>query len=170
MPTPLALQRKALSKEDVMNAAGHVFEQWQRDFARWLAGAGKRALVKTQLEKLQELTAETWTPARLKGLRDSGLFREYLRVLREGGVALARERLAEIAPKAVDRIEWAMDAAHKEGDYANMPKITGQILERVIPRRDDLTQQRLTINIGLSDKQKALLESTPIDVEFEAID
>jgi hypothetical protein len=164
------LQSKALSRTQVTNAVGHVFEAWQKDFARWLVGDGRRAPVTKQLDKLRTLTGETWTPARLRLLRQGGLFREYVRVLREGGVALARERLAEIAPKAVDRIEWAMDEAHRNKDYANMPKITGQVLERVIPRRDDLTQQRLTINIALTDKQKALLDSAPIDTTFEPLD
>ena len=155
--------------QHIINEAGHVFEQWQRDFAKWLV-VERKAPVPKQPAKLFTLTGETWTPARLKLLRGGGLFREYVRVLREGGVALARERLAEIAPKAVDRIEWAMDAAHAAEDYATMPKITGQILERVIPRRDDLTQQRLTVNVTLTDKQQRLESLQPIDVEYTKLD
>lgn len=164
------LPAKVLYHDEVKHAAESVFEPWQRQFAKWLALKGTNIRVNDQLAKLQELTGETWTVARMRTLKTASLFREYLRILREGGVALARERLAEIAPKAVDRIEWAMDEAHKANDYAAMPKITGQVLERVIPRRDDLTQQRLTINIALSDKQKVLLDSEPIDVEYEPLD
>ena len=90
--------------------------------------------------------------------------------MQERGLRAARERLGEIAYKAVDNLDWAMDSARSENDYEAMPKITGQVLERTMPRRDDLSAGKLTINIQLSERQHALLHSPLEPIEAEIVE
>lgn len=169
MTNPETLPVKVLSQEEVVDKAGHVFEPWQREFARWFARMPRGTAIENQLGKLKELTGYEWTFSQLKFLKSSGLFREYVNVMRERSLAAAKLRIGEIAYEAVEGLAEGIAVTREEKDYATMAKLTGQVLERTMPRRDELVNQRLTINVSLTKEQQALEELQPLDVEIEPL-
>ena len=137
-------------------------EPYEREFIRWLTsertgekGNKYKYSVAQKLAKLKDLTGDTWTLSDMRTLAQGPRFREYYLVLREKALRAAQERLGELAYKAVENLDWAMDEAKAEGDYGTMPKITGQILERAMPRREDLTVTNQSITIIMSERQAA---------------
>jgi len=170
---PKKIRGKAIATVDdfdlqrLAEANGRVLPPPLREFGRWISE--KRRPMEDQLGKLAELTGETWTLPKLNELKLYGAFREYVDIMRERGLRAAKERMGEISYDAIENLKWAMDECKAAEDYGTMPKITGQIVERAIPRRDDLTQQNVQVNITLSPKQLALEDSEPPEVTIEPI-
>lgn len=129
----------------------------------------RRAGIPQQLEKLKELTGYEWTFPQLRELKSVGLFQEYVRVMRERGLAAAKLKIAEVAYDAVEGLAEGIAATREAKDYGTMAKLTGQVLERTMPRRDELVQQRLTINVSLTKEQEALEALQPMEVEIEPL-
>lgn len=134
-----------------------------RTFGRWLAEKWHRPKAE-QLAKLFDITGETWTLPRLNELKQTGAFKEYVVIMHERGLRAAKERMGEISYDAIENLKWAMDACKSAEDYGTMPKITGQIVERAIPRRDDLGNQNVQVNVVFSPRQLAREETAEIEV------
>lgn len=139
-----------------------------RTFGRWLAEKMKRPIAE-QLAKLFDITGETWTLPRLNELKQMGPFREYTDVMRERGIRAAKERLGEVAFDAVEGLAEGIGDTRSTKDWAVMSKLTGQVLERAIPRRDDLALQNMQVNIILTPKQVALEETPLLETTWEAV-
>lgn len=138
-----------------------------RIFGRWLAE--KKRPIRDQLAKLFDITGETWTLPRLNELKQLGPFREYTDVMHERGIRAAKERLGEVAFDAVEGLAEGIGDTRSTKDWAVMSKLTGQVLERAIPRREDLAQQNLNFNIVFSMRQRDVLEAIPIEIESEVV-
>lgn len=168
MPTPHALLAPAdLARAQAINAA-KVFAPWQKEYAAWYA-FHRHTPNAEKLAKLKELTGWEWTLSRWRILHENTIFRAYVRALRERPLEEAKKKMGELSYKAVVYTEWAMDAAHQEGDYEAMPKITAQVFERTMPRREDLGTPQQTVVVVLTDKQKAIEEAPPIEVTWEEV-
>ena len=167
----MALRRAAnASNRDVVQVANKVFEQWQKDFARWCVVRSQHVSVEEKQAKLAELTGRPWTKAQLRTLQSAGLFREYVKVLREGGVPLARARIGEISPVAVENLAWAMEQARGKSDYNFMPKAAATILDKTLERSPHTFEQNVQINVTLSAKQEKLIVSERPILEAEIVE
>lgn len=171
MPDAPELSPQELEERALVARGGRELQPWMREFGRWLSEHRGPPRVQKQLDELKHLTGTDWSYQQLKALqRDNELFRDYCSIMRERGLRAAKERLGEVAYDAVEGLAEGIKFTRAEKDYSTMAKLTGQVLERTMPRRDDLNTQRLAININLSEKQQALLGAAPVDVEFEVLE
>lgn len=149
------------------DADARILPPWLREFGRWLSE--KKRPVADQLARIFDLTGETWTLPRLNELKLMGAFHEYVVIMHERGIRAAKERLGEITYNAVEGLAEGIADTRNTKEWATMSKLTGQVLERAMPRREDLMQQNLQVNILLSPKQLALEENDSIEVVTEPI-
>ena len=150
------------------DADARVLSPWLRDFGRWLA-EGKRKDIADQLTRIFDLTGETWTLPRLNELKQMGAFKEYVTIMHERGIRAAKERLGEITYNAVEGLAEGIADTRSTKEWATMSKLTGQVLERAMPRREDLALQNTNINITFSMRQRDILEAPLIEVESEVV-
>ena len=162
---------KALSPvkpKSVVHQAGRIFKPWQRDFARWLVRNGRTTEIE-RIDRLHAITGWVWTPQRLRVLLQNKLFQEYIKVLRAGGARLAKLRISEVAPKAIDKLDEVLDAAWRDDDFPTVVKAANTIMNQ-FERLDTTTVQLPPINIQIVSRQKSVLDDGPIEVSFEPTD
>lgn len=140
----------------------------QRDFARWYV-RHEGARIPDQLVELKELTGYEWSNDERKELFGSGAFRTYYLAIREKSKRTLAIRIEEVALKGVEALDWALDKAQHESDYRAIPNIVNPVLERAMPRRQDMSNAAPTVHIHISDKQAALMDSPAPIVEAEII-
>ena len=102
---------------------------------------------------------------KLKKLKCFEPFKRYVAHLRESATFEAREQFRSDLPAYISGHRWALDSAISAGDHRAIHAITTPAIERVWPRKESATVAT-QINIQLSAKQQAILESIDDDCEI----
>ena len=156
----------------LLRKGNEVFVEWQREFAHQFADhcrvEHRVPTLRWQLDKLEELTHEPWTEKRLSWLRESGLFKTYVAVLRERGERALTETALKLALDAgEDYLPWALKRAKQDDNYEAIPKIVAPIVSLATPRKGSVLAQKTNITVTMGPKAQAVL-ANPITVEVEA--
>jgi len=141
---------------------------WMQLFAYWYAFTSKHSTTEACI-KASELAHDSISKHQLTQLRRRPDFQELVEKFQAGGVEGALAKLKADLPFYVDSHRLGLEMAIKEKDYSVIPKYTLHALEIVHPRRNDLAQQNLQVNISLSPKQLAVEEADAIEVTAEPI-
>ena len=141
---------------------------WMQLFAYWYAFAPKPTVVEQRIRASEFACDQVSTP-QINNLKRREDFRELVEKFQAGGVEGALAKLKADLPFYVDLHRKGAEMAYEAKDYAAIPKFTLHALEITSPRRNDLLQQNLQVNIQLSPKQLALEDADAIAVTAEPI-
>jgi len=141
---------------------------WMQMFAYWYAFAPKTTVTECRI-KARELAHDDVSSGDVAYLRRRPDFQELVEKFQAGGVEGALAKLKADLPFYVDSHRLGLEMAIKDKNYNVIPKYTLHALEITSPRRNDLLQQNLQVNISLSPKQMALEEGETLEVTAEPI-
>lgn len=142
---------------------------WMQIFAYWLAFAPFKTTVGERRIKASELARDQVSNGQVRVLLARADFRALMEKYQAGGVEGALEKLKADLPFYVDLHREGAEMARADGNYAVIPKYTLHALEIVAPRRNDLGQQNVQVNVTFSAKQLALEETPPLEVTVTPI-
>ena len=141
---------------------------WMQMYAYWRAFAPKTNSTERRI-KASGLSHDQVSYNQVRNLERRSDFRDLVEQFQAGGVEGALAKLKVDLPFYVDTHRKGLEMAVAAEDYAAIPKYTLHALEIVSPRRNDIGQQNLQVNITLSPKQLALEEAAEIAVTAEPI-
>ena len=165
------LPDKALAKSIATIPEGGYLAAWMVAFAEWLAQQPKNPKIAAQVAAASEFAGRRIEISHIRNLRRRDDFKLLVDKFYQGGVVAARLKFENDLPFYITKHREGLELAAKEGDYRAYKDFTVPALERAVPRRDGFVSATgVTINVTLSDKQKTLLDSQPIDVDYEPLD
>jgi len=136
---------------------------WMQMYAYWRAFAAKTNSTERRI-KASGLACDQVSYNQIRNLERRSDFRDLVEKFQAGGVEGALAKLKADLPFYVDTHKKGTEMALEAGDYAAIPKFTLHALEIVSPRRNDLLQQNLQVNVVLSPRQLAREETAEIEV------
>lgn len=141
---------------------------WMQMYAYWRAFVSKSSSTERRI-KASSLACDQVSYNQIRSLERRSDFRDLVEKFQAGGVEGALAKLKSDLPFYVDTHRKGLEMAVAAEDYAAIPKYTLHALEIVHPRRNDLAQQNLQVNITLSPKQLALEDADTIEIAAEPI-
>lgn len=142
---------------------------WMVAFAEWYALQPKCYSLKEQLRVAREFANAPLTQAELRNAKTRPDWHVLVDKFYQGGIVAARAKMEADASWYIDMHKKGLKKADEAEDYRAFPNFTLPWIERVAPRRDNLLQQNLQVNVILSEKQHALLDGTMPEVEAEVL-
>ena len=142
---------------------------WEQLFAYWLAFAPFKVTPVQKVQKATEFAHDTVTYGHVRYLLGRRDVKELMVKFQAGGIEAALEKLKSDLPFYVETHRKGLEMALEDGNYSVIPKYTLHALEIVAPRRNDLGQQNVQVNVTLSTKQQALLDSERPLIEAEVV-
>ena len=147
-----------------------ALRSWEQLFAYWLAvGTSSKPTQVQLLQKATELAHNEVSWGHVRYLRNRDDFKKLVTEFRAAGVEGALAKLKSDLPFYVETHRRGLEMALDDGNYNVIPKYTLHALEIVAPRRNDLGQQNVQVNITLSSEQQKLLETKPVETTWEVI-
>lgn len=140
-----------------------ILMPWMKQYAAWLVSADTpktaTGLPSTtdQVKYVERITARAVTYAALRALRRRGDFIAYLDRLDASIEVRAKERLISDYDFYVSAHRRAVEMALAANDHRAVAGLTGPILDRVIPKKQEVTTTAQTIVINVSAEQAARL-------------
>lgn len=145
-------------------------------FCEWFSlRFGKKPPIVEQLKFLNEMEAvdgvpsDYWTPQRLVNLKRRREFQEYYTNLRAEEIDRARAMLIKRMPDAVDSHFKALAMAMAKEDYRAVPALTTPVLDRVMPKKAEITPVT-AVKIELTPAQQQNLQIADTVVEVVELD
>ena len=132
---------------------------WMKQFAAWLVSADtpreQSGLPSTteQVKYVERITARRVSYATLRQLRRRGDFIAYLDTLEGSVETRAKERLVNDYEFYVDAHRRAVEMALAANDHRAIAGLTGPILDRVLPKKQEITATSQKIVITMSAEQ-----------------
>lgn len=181
---------KAIRAKIKDELAGRSLAGWESDFCRWLALQDKKVGEKDQLAVATALANRRVMRKELQALKRRGpyirLFAKEQGSLADKEIERARTIAARVMPKGMELAEQMVDAsmdaiterdakvAQKMDVVRAASPLVNQLLERVVPKKQEGGGPAPVITIHLSTHQTARLDepslaSEAVDVPFEIV-
>lgn len=166
-----------LAKKRLVAPNAQALLPWEIAFGEWLARRPRRPSRDLQVVKANELLIESLEGAPVEEpivwndvakLKRRVEFREYLGLMREGGLKKARTMLRNRYPSIVEAHSRGLDLALRAQDYGTIHRYTNPILHRIDPPPAIAGMgATAAVQVNLTVNQARLIEEaqTPIDVE-----
>lgn len=153
-------------------------EEWQKAFCEWLTYQSPHPSRAAQVEKAEELAQRTITPESLRILRRRPAWKEHEELIRvqqqkhlKRKIIGGQERVIDLHDKVVAKMHEMIDGEGVEEHELVIraaPKYIENVLDRVIPKKEDKVAQT-AITIHLTPKQQEAVEDIP-ETPFEVLE
>ena len=175
LPRPIRTWKESAQRGDTLSrsSSAQPLQAWQLAFLEWLANQERHPPVSKQVEKANELRAETsvegspLTARRLRAFKTRKGAVEFWEKLQKGTLARCRAKIENNLDEYVAAHKCGLDWALGAKDYRAIPAFADPMLERVWPRKE-IVQANTQVNIVLSAQQQRAIAS--VDDEDVTID
>ena len=171
MPEAAVVRRykKAIAKTDPKT---RQLQPWEFAFAEWYANAFKRPSRAEQYAQAKILAPEAFDPGPvyIESLKKTPAWHSYVRDIKRDALSAARKKLVGNYGTAVTAHFEGLELARDAEDYKAIPAFTNPILDRIISKTNSADIAPVAVQINISTARQELLETEPLEVEYEIID
>lgn len=158
----------ALGLVDSPDPALKPLPPWQSAFAEWLSSQPDKPSTQAQRKMASALLRQTISPKALRRVIRNPAFIRYLALLNADALRRSRAILEQHYTEGVHAHLSGMRSALDANDYKALPSFTVPILDRVVPKKEQVAAAT-QVNVVLSTKQQALIAGDAPEVTYEVL-